>query len=77
MKMIYDKSISCFEENGRKITLFSLFVPLLFENIFLQLYGTFNTLLLQRYNEDAVTAISVSESIVSIAVVLLTMAIIS
>lgn len=73
--MIYDKSISCFEENGRKITLFSLFVPLLFENIFLQLYGTFNTLLLQRYNEDAVTAVSVSESIVSIAVVLLTMAI--
>ena len=73
--MLYNKSISEIEENGKRITLVSLAIPLLLENLFLQLYSTANTLLLQGYSERAVTAAAVSESILNIAVVLLTMVI--
>ena len=73
--MIYDKSFSEYYENGRRLTLVSLALPLLCESLFLQLYGTCNTLLLGRYSEQAVTAASVSEMLVNIAIVVLTMVI--
>ena len=73
--MIYDKSISEIEENGKSITLISLAIPLLLENLLLQFYSTANTLLLKGYSENAVTAAAVSESILNIAVVLFTMVI--
>ena len=71
--MFYNRSISGIEENGKKITLLSLSIPLFLENIFLQLYSTANTLLLKGYSESAVTATAVSETVINICVVLITL----
>ncbi len=71
--MFYNRSISEIEENGKKITLLSLSVPLLLENLFLQLYSTANTLLLKGYSESTVTATAVSENIIGICTVFMTL----
>lgn len=71
--MFYNRSISEIEENGKKITLLTLAVPLLLENLFLQLYSTANTLLLKGYSESTVTATAVSETIIGICTVLTTL----
>lgn len=70
---LYNREVSETEENGRRITLLSLAAPLLLENVLMQFYGTANTMLLQGYAEAAVTAVAVSESVVNVAIMLLTM----
>lgn len=71
----YDADAARITENGRTITLLSLGVPILLENLFLQLYGTANTMLLSGLSQEAVSAVSVSEQLVSIALCLLNMVI--
>lgn len=71
--MIYNKKISTFAENGKKITLFSLALPLFFENIFVLMYGTVNTYLLSGYSDIAVSATSVSNELISVVSVLINM----
>lgn len=71
--MFYNRAISEIEENGKKITLLTLSVPLLLENLFLQLYSTANTLLLKGYSESTVTATAVSETVIGICTVLMTL----
>lgn len=71
--MIYDKKVSTFVEKGKKITLFSLAIPLFFEYIFALLYGTANTLLLSGYSDLAVSATSVTNEILGVVTVLINM----
>lgn len=73
MKKIYDRSISTVVENGKKISLVGLAVPLLLENVFLLLYGTINTAILSGYSDMAVSATSVAEQVSNLGVVLLGM----
>lgn len=75
MAAFYSKSISGFTESGRKITLIGLALPLLVESTLLQLYTTANTFLLKGYSMGAVTAVSVSDTVLNIAIVLITMVI--
>lgn len=71
--MIYNKKISTFVENGKKITLFSLALPLFFEYIFALMYGTANTYLLSGYSDLAVSATSVSNELMTVVNVLMNM----
>ena len=71
--MIYDRSISTFSENGKNITLIGLTIPLLFEQIFLLLYGTVNTIILSGYSDAAVSATGVAQQITNLAVAILSM----
>lgn len=71
--MFYNKQVTTFVENGKKITLFSLALPLFFEHIFALLYGTANTYLLSGYSNIAVSATSVSNEILSVVTVLINM----
>ena len=71
--MIYDRSISTVSENGKSITLVGLTIPLLFEQIFLLLYGTVNTIILSGYSDIAVSATGVAQQINNLAVAILSM----
>lgn len=53
----------------------SLALPLLAESILLQLYTTASTFLLKGYAQWAVTAVSISDAVLNIAIMLFTMAI--
>ena len=61
------------EHDGKRITMISLIIPLLMQNIFSQLYGTANTVLLSGYLTSAVSAASVANQVFSISVVMLNM----
>lgn len=61
--MLYDKSISTICENGKRLTLIGLTIPLLLEGIFGLLYGTVNTVILSGYSDMAVSATGVAQSI--------------
>lgn len=71
--MIYDRSVSTVTENGKRITLIGLTLPLLTEYIFLQLYSTVNTVILSGYSDMAVSATGVSQQVSSLATVILDM----
>lgn len=71
--MFYDKSISTVYENGKRITLIGLTIPLLLEGIFGLLYGTVNTVILSGYSDMAVSATGVAQSIVSLTNTVLNM----
>ncbi len=71
--MLYDKSIACFENNGKRVTLKTLAIPKFFELIFVQIIGTVNTLMLSGYSEDAVAASGVAESLISVAMAVIQM----
>lgn len=55
--MLYDNSVSRVNDGTKTITLLSLVIPSLLENISVQLYGTFNTLILSGFSEIAITAV--------------------
>lgn len=61
------------EKDGQKITLISLIIPILMQNIFLQFYGTANTILLSGFLDTAVSASSVANQVLDISTVILTM----
>ena len=69
----YDPTAACFEETGKTITMWTLLIPMLFETIFRLMYGTANALVLSGYSQEAVSAVSVSDQLRSIAMVLLSM----
>lgn len=71
--MFYDKSVSVLHEDGKKISLGSLAVPLLFENIFVLMYGTINTWILSGYSDIAVSATGVAQQVSNLVVVILGM----
>lgn len=70
---IYDKSISCIEENGRIIKFSSLVFPKLFEIIILYVLNTVNTFMLSGYTGEAVAAVNLSAQILNLATTLITM----
>lgn len=69
--MIYDRSVSVLEENGKRVSLIGLTVPILMENIFLLLYGTVNTVILSGYKDAAVSAIGVATQIINLTMAIL------
>lgn len=69
--MLYNRSISTIQENGKRITLFSLTIPLLLSQIFSLLYGTVNTLILSGKSQEAVSAIGVATQVSNLTVVIL------
>lgn len=71
--MLYNREISEITENGKRISIISLGIPLLLESVFTMLYGTFNTLILSGYSDTAVSAASVSNQLLDIAVVTVNM----
>lgn len=71
--MLFDKTVSCVYENGKRITMLSLSVPLFFEGIFLLLYNTVNTIILSNYSELYVSAINVCVQIANIAICIVQM----
>ena len=71
--MLFNKTDSSIVENGKKLTMFSLALPLFFESVFLLLYGTVNTLILSDYSDLAVSAVSVCVQISNIALGLVQM----
>ena len=72
---LYDKSVSCIEENGRTIKFSSLVFPKLFEIIILYVLNTINTFMLSGYTGEAVAAVSLSGQILNLATTLITMVI--
>ncbi len=73
--MHIDRSVWSINNGQKKITLISLVIPLLMQQIFTQLYGTANIILLKGYSEMAVTASSIANQVLDISVVLMNMAI--
>lgn len=71
--MFYDNSVTRINDGTKTITLLSLAVPSLLENISVQLYGTFNTLILSGFSEIAVTAVGMSEQIINVIINLVSM----
>ena len=69
--MLYDSSISKFEENGRTITLMSLALPKFFESVFVGMLSTVSTLMLSGYSQDAVAATSIAGQILNFAIIIL------
>ena len=61
------------ESNGKRMTIISLMLPLLMQNIFTVLYGSANTVLLSGFSESAVTASSVANQVMDLSVVLINM----
>lgn len=71
--MIYDRSVSVVEQNGKRITLAGLTFPLLLQNIFLTLYGTVSTIILSGYSAEAVSATSVVQQIIHTVITVIAM----
>ena len=69
--MLYDSSISKFEENGRTITLMSLALPKFFEQVFVGMLGTVSTLMLSGYSQEAVAATSIANQILNFVIIIL------
>lgn len=69
--MFYDSSISKIHENGHTISLISLAIPKFFEQLFILMLGTINTLMLSGYSQESVAATSVANQIHSFIVVIL------
>ncbi len=69
--MLIDRSVWTIYDGKKKITLVSLVLPLLMQQIFTQLYGTANTFLLKGYSEVAVAASSVANQVLEISIMLM------
>ena len=52
---------------GKKLTLMTLLIPILLENLLRNLMGTVNVLLLSRYSDGAVSAVSVVNQYINMA----------
>ena len=51
----------------KKMTLFSLAIPILIEQVLRNLMGTVNVFMLSHYSDDAVAAVGVANQIIKIA----------
>ncbi|MBE5759609.1 MAG: MATE family efflux transporter [Clostridiales bacterium] len=70
----YDKSLSCYiGEDGKKVTLFSLALPIFFESVLRTLMNTVNTMVLSRYSETAAGAIGTASTILMFMMMLFSM----
>ncbi|MBR3304397.1 MAG: MATE family efflux transporter [Christensenellaceae bacterium] len=70
----YDRSLTSFvNEDGKKITLLSLAVPIFFESVLRILMGTVNSMVLSRYTETAAGAIGTATTILNFLMMLFSM----
>ena len=68
----YDRSLTSFvNEDGKKITLLSLAVPIFFESVLRILMGTVNSMVLSRYTETAAGAIGTATTILNFLMILI------
>lgn len=70
---IIDRELLTIEDESGKLSLFSLTIPIFFQNIFNVLLGTINTLMLTKASEDAVTAVNVANVVIDIPLTILNM----
>lgn len=66
LKSLFDFSVLSIDDNGKRLTFLSLFIPKICELLFAKLMGTVNTLMISSYSEDAVGATTSATQIVSI-----------
>ena len=59
--------------NNRKMTLLSLAIPILIEQILRSLMGTVNTFMLSRFSDDAAAAVGVANQVINIFTMAATM----
>lgn len=57
----------------KKMTLFSLAIPILIEQVLRNLMGTVNVFMLSHYSDDAVAAVGVANQIINVVVIAFTM----
>lgn len=69
--MPYDFSVAKISEEGRSISVLSLAAPKFFDQIFIILLNTVNTLMLSKYSEDAMSAANVSGQLQTMITVVL------
>ncbi len=69
--MLYDFSVAKIREDGRTISVLSLAAPKFFDQIFIILLNTVNTLMLSKYSEDAMSAANVSGQLQTMITVVL------
>lgn len=62
----FDKSLFTLKTAGGTLNLFALLFPILFESVMLNLQGTVNTAILSDYSDNAVAAVGVANSIISV-----------
>ncbi len=67
---LYGKELS-FSENGKRLTMLSLALPKLFQEVFQKLLGTVNSAMLSNYSDAAVEAVSVSNDVLLVVTTLL------
>ncbi|MBR3842592.1 MAG: MATE family efflux transporter [Christensenellaceae bacterium] len=70
----YDKSLTSYiAEDGKKITLFNLALPIFFESVLRTLMNTVNSMVLSRYSETAAGAIGTASTILMFMMMLFSM----
>lgn len=69
----YDRELSAYvEDNGHKVTLFSLAAPIFLETMLRSMMNTVNTLILSRYTETAAGAIGTATTLLNFLMLLFT-----
>jgi len=63
---LYDRSLTQFTENGKKLTLLSLSGPIFFEFVSVGLLSTINTLLLSGYSQEAIGATGIASQLIGL-----------
>ena len=69
----FDKSLFRHTSSMGTLSLFSLMLPMLFESIMLNLQNTVNTVVLNGYSEEAVSAVGSTSAVINLTTVLGTM----
>ena len=72
-KVLFDKSLLTLNDSSGRLNIFSLAVPLFFQQVFTILLGTVNTVALTKVSEDAVTAVNVASMLIDVPVTLTNM----
>lgn len=67
---LYDKALFTVDSSLGRITLFSLWIPILFETVMNQLQGTVNTAVLSGYSETSVSAVGSVNTVFSVLLLL-------
>lgn len=62
----FDKGLFTHESRLGKLNVFALLFPILFESVMLNLQGTVNTAILSDYSDNAVAAVGVANSVISV-----------
>lgn len=69
----FDKSLFKYTSSLGTLSLFALMLPMLFESVMLNLQNTVNTVVLNGYSDDAVSAVGSTSSVINLTTVLGTM----